>query len=485
MSSLKKEAIHGTLWASVELFGQQGIQFFVSIVLARLLEPSEFGLIAMIAIFSSSATVLIEGGFGGALVQRLNVSNTDKSTVFWYNLFVGTIFVMLFWGMASAIADFYHQPRLIIIIRWSIWGSFINCFGIVHRTMLQKALRFREQSVVSVISIILSGFISVLMAFKGYGVWALVAQGLTLSLLQTFGLWIIYPWRPNLAFDVKAFKEMFTYGHNLMFSMIIRIIFENIYQVIIGKRYTATDLGYYYRSKRFTILASQLPTTVTSRVCFPALSKIQKEPPRLVQGYKNFLCVTMLIVVPLLAGIAVTAPNFICVLIGEKWLPSVPYLRLLCLSGVFFPIQVLSCSVLNALGKSRSSLKTEIIKYVMITLSIIGLYRFGIVALLIGEAVAAFLAAGISFYYVSKYLNISVLNPVKWLGPVFFCSALMVIGVASIRPDDMSLGALGLKTGIGVLIYLGVLILLRYQMVVAGINAVRIEIVKFGFTKKG
>ncbi len=483
MSSLKKATVKRTLWASVDLFGQQGIQFFVSIILARLLEPSEFGLLAMLGIFTSIATALTEGGFGGALMQRLKVSNTDKSTVFWYNLWIGIIFVMLFWISAPAIADFYNQPRLILIIRWSIWTIFINCFGLVHRSMLQKSLRFREQSIVSVVSIIISGIISVFLAIQGYGVWSLVAQGLSLAILQVLGLWIVYPWVPRFVFDKNVFKEMFAFGHNLMISMIIRNIFQNIYQMIIGKSYSATILGYYYRSKRFTILASQLPTTTTERVCFPTLSQFQNEQERMIQGYKNFLSVTMLIVVPLLTGLMITAPNFICVLIGEKWLPSVLYFRILIFSALFFPVHVLSSSTLSALGKSRASLNTEIIKYVLISISIIGLYRSGIVALLIGEAISTFLAAFVSLYYVAKYLKISVFIPIKWLIPVFSSSVVMGIGLAFILSAQKSISALIIKIIAGIFIYLIGLVLLRYPLVLVGFQKLKSKIITLNLAK--
>ena len=473
MTSTKNKAIHATAWASVEHIGQQGIMFVVSIVLARLVNPSEFGLIAMTMIFTGIANVFINAGFPDALTQRLRVTNIEKSTVFWYNLIIGTFIFVIIYFSAKYVSNFFNQPRLTSILRWSSLVYLINCFGVVQWTMLQKQLRFRERSIVTLISILISGVISIFMAVKGYGVWALVVQNVVMVLVRVCGLWIISEWRPGFIFSIRAFKQMFAFGHNLMFSLLIRTIFDNIYNVIIGKTSSLTNLGYFYRGKRFSFLASQIPTEIISRVSFPILSKAQKDLKKLAQRYLKFLSINMALVVPVLVVIIATAPNFIYVLIGGKWLPSVPYLRLTCISSIFFPIHMLSYIALAASGQSRISLKVEIIKYLLVSLSISLTIKSGIIMLLIGEMVAICLSAIVSLYYIQKYLKITWINIFHVLGPIFICSGFMLVGVMFFLNREFSVVALLCKFCVGAIIYLTGLFLFRFPILFEGSQMIK------------
>ena len=461
MSFAKKELVAGTLWAGVEIGGQQIAQFVISIILARLLDPDEFGLIAMVTIFTYSAFLIIEGGFSGALIQRLNDTSKDKSTVFWYNLACALVMIAALWGLAPAIAHFFDQPVLVRITRWISLGFLFSSLGMVPYAMLQKELRFRERSLSGMVSVVMSGAVSIPMALNGFGAWSLVALAVVTPFVQTLILYMVYPWRPAFKFDVRAFREMFAYGHNLMLSMILRAVFDNIYQVIIGRMYSAAILGYFHRGKRFVSLAADLPTSIISRVCFPALSRVQEDRQSVLKDYAFFLRVTVLFVFPLLAGTAITAPNLITVLVGPKWLPSAQYLQLLCITGMFFPLHIQSYNLLNAMGNARASLISEGAKHAITLMSIACLFRYGIVALLIGEAVSSGISVIIALYYVSRQLKIHLLTPLGWIFPALISSVIVFLVVGRIAPADMSLIALFLKTIVGIVVYGICLFLLR------------------------
>ncbi len=465
MSSVKRKAMNSALWIGIERFGQQGIQFFVSIILARLLEPSEFGLVAMVAIFTSLATRLAFGGFGGALVQRPRVTDSDISTVLWFNVSMGLFGTTVLWFCAPCIAGFYDEPRLIAITRWSALTIMFCSLEMTHGAMLIKEMQFKKRSMATVLGVIVSGLVSVVMAFRGFGVWALVAQGLVMHAVITTMYWLRSSWRARLVFDVVAFKEMFSFGHNLMLTVLVRTVFENIYAVIIGKLYAATDLGFFQRGKRFTMLGSQVPAMMLSQISFPMLAKHQHDTKEMLRIFNRLFRTGMIVIIPLLAGMAVVAPNMIVVLVGEKWLPSVPYLRILCMTGIFYTMFFLCGDVLRGAGAGRVFLKCEITKHVLTSISIIVLFKFGIKALLVGEAVATALGFIVICTKAMHCLESTALNMLRWLVKPLVATCIMVAVVGLLYPSNLSMLALGLKVIAGAGAYALMLIILRDEAV--------------------
>ncbi|MGE4489892.1 MAG: lipopolysaccharide biosynthesis protein [Kiritimatiellales bacterium] len=465
MSSLKKQAATGALWIGIERFGQQGIQFVVSIILARLLAPAEFGLIAMVAIFTSLATRLAFGGFSGALVQRSSVTDSDISTVLWYNISLGIIGFIILWLCAPYIADFYSEPRLTAITRWNSLVILFSSLEMTHGAMLLKEMQFRKRSVATILGVIISGGVSIIMAFKGFGVWALVAQGLVMHAVITAMYWLRASWRVRLVFDTTAFKEMFSFGHNLMLTVLVRTVFENIYAVIIGRLYTATDLGYFQRGKRFTLLFSQVPAMMLSQLSFPLLAKHQHNKREMLRIFSRLFRVGIVAIMPLLTGMAVAAPNMIVVLVGEKWLPSVPYLRILCVTGIFYTMFSLCSDVLRGCGEGRVFLKCEVTKHVLTMLSIIILFRMGIKLLLIGEAVATAIGFIIVSISAMRSLESSMVDMLKWLIKPGVAACVMGLVVGLLRPNDFTILGLGVKVMAGAGAYALVLIVLRDDVV--------------------
>ena len=448
-------------WIVVERIGEQGIQFVVAIILARLLAPSEFGLIAMVTIFTSLGSRLAFGGFSGALIQRPKVTDTDISTVFWYNLSLGIFLTVVLTFAAPAISHFYNEPRLILLTRVSALTILLSSLEMTHSAIIIKELRYKKRSIITIFSIILSGGASIIMAYQGYGVWALVAQGLIMHLVLVVCYWSFSDWKLRFAFDVGAFKEMFAFGHNLMLTVLVRTVFENIYSVIIGKTNSATQLGYFYRGKRFTLLASQIPALMLSQLSFPAMSKCQNDKQKMLETFSLIFRKGMVIIIPLLTGMIVVAPNLITVLVGEKWLPSVPYLRILCVTGFFYVMFFLCGDVLRASGEGRLFLKCELIKNGLVLVTIFILLRYGILMLLAGEVLATALGFLVSSTYAMRCINGRVRSFVIWLYKPIVAAGCMALSIYLLKVQNYTLSTLLLQVATGAMVYLTSLIILK------------------------
>lgn len=420
MVTLKEKAIKGAFWIGIERFSQQGIQFFVSILLARILEPAEFGLVAMIAVFMAFSGALINGGFTSSLIQKAHTTHIDESTVFWFNLVVSAGLTGSLWLAAPWIADFYDQPRLVLITRWSSLNLVITGFCVVQLTLLQKEFLFGRRMVSTMVAILLSGVASIWMAFNGFGVWALVAQGLVLNASMAVMLWILHPWRPLFVFSIDSFKELFGFGSRLLGCSLMTAVFENIYRLIIGKVYSATELGFFQRAKGFVRLCTITPVTLITQVHFPYLCKVQDDPVAMKSAFSKTLKYSAMLLFPLLVGLAVSAPNLITVLVGEKWLPSVRYLRVLSATGIFFVVYWINLDVFKACGESGLILKLEFYKRLALGLSILLLYRYGIVAMLYGELFCTLAIAAVAAYLMHRFIRLGFWAQLMGLMPFVF-----------------------------------------------------------------
>lgn len=453
------------MWIGIERFGQQGIQFVVSIILARLLLPAEFGLIAMITIFTGLATRLAFGGLNAALIQRPKVTDEDISTVLWFNMGMGLAGTLIIWLCAPLISDFYAEPRLTAITRWSSMTILFSSLEMTHGAMLMKELQYRKRALAMILGILVSGTLSILMAYNGYGVWSLVAQSIAMHAVITIIYWITSSWRVRFVFNVKAFREMFSFGHNLMLAVLARTIFENIYAVIIGKLYTATDLGFFQRGKRFTMLFSQVPSMMLSQLNVPMLARSQHDKKEMLRIFSRLFRTGMIIIIPLLTGMAVVAPNMIVVLVGEKWLPTVPYLRILCATGVFYTMFLLCGDVLRGCGAGRAFLKCEIIKHVLTAISIIAAFRFGIEALLIGETIATAVGFVVICKSAMRCLDSSINSLLGWLIKPVLASCVMGIFAGLLLPNHLSVFSLCMKIVLGAVAYALALVVMKDEIV--------------------
>ena len=392
LDGLKSKTLHGLFWSFFERVGQQGIQFFISIILARLLLPEEFGLIGMLTIFMAIAQSFMDSGFGSALIQKKEATHVDECSIFYFNILVGALMAGGLCVTAPWIATFYDQPLLVPLTRLLSLNLVINAFGLVQTQILTRQINFKTQMKVSMLATLLSGIIGVTLALQGFGVLSLVVQSLSSNLFRTIFLWCFNTWRPTWVFSFRALREMFGFGSRLLLSGLLDTIFRNIYLVIIGKIFSPAALGFYSRAKSLQQLPVNNLSSVVCRVTFPVFSTMQHDPVRLKRGVKRALGTMMLVNLPLMIGLAVVARPLVVVLLTEKWLPCVFYLQLLCVAGVFYPLHVINLNVLTSLGRSNLFLRLEILKKILTVVAVVVTYRWGIAAMIYGQIVTSFLA---------------------------------------------------------------------------------------------
>ena len=417
--SLHNRTVKGAAWSFADNILRLGVSFIVGIVLARLLSPDEYGLIGIITIFINVFNSIVDSGFSNALIRKNNAGDTDYNTVFWSNLLVSVVLCVVLYLSAGLIADFFDRPQLKPLTQVMSIIVIINAFAIIQRTILVKRIDFKTQTKVSFISAISSGIIGIAMAYAGCGVWSLVGQQLSAQLLNSALLWIYNRWKPKLEFSVNSFKELFGFGWKLLVAGLINSVWNELYQVIIGKKYTAATLGLYTRAQQFANIFSSNITQVVQRVSYPALSEIQDDKVHLKEAYKRVIKITMLVTFSLMMGLAGVANNFIYCLIGEKWMECVPMLQILCFQMMLFPLHAINLNMLQVQGRSDLFLKLEIIKKIVaVGPLLLGIF-VGIYWMLIGSVLAGFFAYYLNAYYSGPYLNYSIKEQVGDILPSF------------------------------------------------------------------
>ncbi len=400
----------------------QLIQFIVGLVLARLLAPEEFGLIGMITVFIAVTQSLVDSGFGQALIRKKDATDSDYSTVFYFNFLAGVLLFLVFYFSAPAISRFYDQPELTDLARVLGIIILINSASLIQRTILIRNVSFRKLMKVNLTAAVISGIIGVAMALNGYGVWSLVWRSITHSAVQAVMLWSANRWKPGLTFNRESLRSLFSFGSKLLLSGLIDTLYRNIYLLIIGKFFSAADLGYYTRADQFSRLASQNLTGTVQRVSYPVLSQVQDDDERLKSGYKKLIITTMFITFFVMLGMVAVARPMIVTLIGEKWLPSVEYLQLICLSSMLFPLHALNLNILNVKGRSDLFLKLEVVKKLLAVPVIMAGIFLGIRAMLIGMVIHSFIAYLLNGHYSGRLIKFPVREQVGDIMPSFLAA---------------------------------------------------------------
>ena len=436
--SLKSKTIKGTSWSFIDSVAGQGITFLVGLVLARLLTPDEYGLIGIITIFISLFNSIVDSGFSSALVRKNDVTDKDYNTVFITNLIVSVILCIALLLCSPLIADFFNRPELTALTRVMSVVVIINAFAIIQRTILVKKVDFKTQTKVSLISSISSGAIGIVMALQGFDVWSLVGQQISRQLLNSVFLWVYAKWMPKFQFSVESFKELFGFGWKLLISSLIDTIWREIYQVVIGKCYSPAVLGQYTRAQQFGSIFSSNLTTVIQRVSYPVLSSIQDDKERLKAGYKKIIKTSMLITFVLMLGLAGIAEPMIIVLVGEQWLPAVPFLQIICFQMMLYPLHSLNLNMLQVQGRSDLFLKLEIIKKIIaVGPLLLGIF-VNIYYMLIGSIITGFISYYLNAYYSGPALNYSIKEQLKDILPSFGVALLMAAIVYAISYISLS-----------------------------------------------
>lgn len=427
--SLKNKTVKGASWSFIDSISSQGVTFLVSLVLARLLTPDEYGLIGIISIFIAVFNSIVDSGFSNALIRKNDARDIDYNTVFLTNLIISILLFFVLFLSAPAISHFFNQPQLIPLLRVMGTIVIINAFAIIQRTILVKKVDFKTQTKVSLISSITSGVIGIGMAVRGCGVWSLVGQHISRQFLNSAFLWIFSKWYPKLQFSFKSFKELFSFGWKLLVSGLIDTVWREIYQVVIGKCYSPATLGQYTRAQQFANICSSNLNSVVQRVSYPVLSSVQDDKERLKGGYKRIIKVTMLVTFTLMLGMSAVAKPMILTMVGEQWLPCVPFLQIICFQMMLYPLHSLNLNMLQVQGRSDLFLKLEIIKKIIaIGPLLLGIF-VNIYWMLGGSVVTGFIAYYLNAYYSGPFLNYSIKEQVKDILPGFGVAVAMAVPV--------------------------------------------------------
>lgn len=427
--SLKQKTVSGLLWSFIDQFANLGITFIAGIILARLLSPQEFGLIGMITVFIAVSESFINSGFSSALIRKKVCTDTDYSTVFYFNLVVGILFFIILFISAPAIAAFFNELQLKAIVQVLGVVLIIDSLTLIQKTILTKRVDFKLQAKISIIASVVSGVIAIYMAYSGYGVWSLVAQRLLKQGINSLFLWIWNRWRPLFVFSIESFKELFGFGSKLLVSGLIDTLYRNIYYLVIGKFFSALELGYYTRADGFKQIPSQNLNGIIGRVSYPVLASIQDDKPRLKSHYQKLIRSTMLVTFVLMLGMAAVAEPMVITLIGEKWRPSIIYLQMLCFVGMMYPLHALNLNMLQVLGRSDLFLKLEVIKKILAVPTIIIGVFWGIKIMIAGMMVNTLIAYYLNSYWSGRFIGYSFGEQVKDIIPAFMLALGMAIPV--------------------------------------------------------
>lgn len=465
-SSLKHKAVKGVIWSSIERFSVQGIQFLVMIIMARLLTPKDYGLVGMLVIFISIAQSLIDSGFSQALIRKQDRTETDNSTVFYFNIIVGFLLYLIFFAIAPWVANFYETPELCTLMRVISLSVIFNSLAVVQRALLTVNINFKTQAKASLSAAIVSGIIGISMAYYGFSYWSLVAQQLVNLGLNTLLLWVLTKWHPKAVYSWKSFKELFSFGSKLMLTGIIDTIYRNAYIIVIGKIFSATTLGYYTRANQFSEFPSSNLTGIMQRVTYPVLCEIQNNDQRLAQIYRRFLRVSAFIIFPLLVGLSAVAEPFVVLLLKEQWLFAATLLQIICFSMMWYPIHAINLNLLQVKGRSDLFLKLEIIKKIIAVIVLCITIPMGLVAMCIGQILTSLICLIINTYYTGRLINVGFIRQIRDLFPTLLVSLSMwVIVYYSISLISGEIYQLFAGIVIGIIYYSTLTILFRFPEV--------------------
>lgn len=400
--SLKSRATKGIFWTATEKIFLQTGQFVIGIVLARLLMPEDFGLIGMLSIFIAISQTFIDSGMGSGLIQKKNIKDVDFSTVFVFNLIVSIAFYFLLFFTAPLIADFYKMPQLVLLTRILALNIIINALVIVQRSKLKIALDFKSLAVTNVISVLIGGVFALVFAYLGWGVWALVIQTIAGSVVSVVMLWFFAGAGLSMRFSRESFKALFGFGSKLLLSGLYGQLFNNLYNIVIGKAYSVSELGFYTRSKAFADMTSGTVTSILYQVSYPILASLQDDKERMISVYRRLIRMTTFFVFPAMTVLALLSDPIIRVLLTDKWAGVIVLLQWMCFAKIFYPLNVINMNILNAIGRSDLYLKVDLIKLPLIVTILIITLPISVKALIIGLIIISIIEFFINAYIPGK-----------------------------------------------------------------------------------
>ena len=462
----KASIISSLIWKFMERMGIQGTQFVVSIVLARLLAPDDFGLIALVMAVIAIANVFVQSGLGTALIQKKDADDTDFSSVFHASLLLAAVVYAIIFFTAPLIADFYDKQALIPIIRVLTLSLFIGVFNSIQYAYVARQMMFKKLFFRSIGSMIPSSIIGIVMAFTGFGVWALVAQQLSNAFLSVLIMWFVVPWRPQWILSFESLKKLFSFGWKLLISSVIDTVYSQIQSFIIGKMFSTASLAFYDRGSHFPYIVVNNINNSIQAVMLPSLSAYQDDKPQVKKMVRRAIVTSSFLIIPMMAGLAAAAEPIVKILLGDKWLPCIPFVQIFCFIYAFYPIHTSNLSAINAMGRSDIFLKLEIIKKIF-GLSLLAasiLYFRTPIGIAYGASVSTVIASFINAFPNKKLLNYSYFEQISDIAPSALLTCAMALVITSLNHLQLNVYlTLVLQILIGAIFYLGLAKLLHFE----------------------
>lgn len=461
--SLKRKTINSILWKIGETGGNQIIQFAISVVLARLIMPDQFGLIVELTVFIAIARIFIDSGFSNALIRKNNRTQEDCSTVYWFNIIVAIVCYWIIFFCAPLVARFYDEPQLTSILRVTAIGIVIGSFAGVHRTLLTADMDFKSLTQFNILGLIISGLTGIALALKGFQVWALVAQNLMGTILGTIFVICKVRWKPWFKFCRNSLKEFFGFGSKLLASALLDTLYSNVYSIVIGKVYKPADLAFYSRAQNLMQITSATPTYTLQSVTYPALCKLQDNNELLAEGYRKMIRISSFVVIPLTLGLGAVAFPFINVVYTDRWIFAATLLSIICFGQLLLPIHALNLNYLIVKGRSDLVFRLEIIKKIQAVVVLCFTVPIGLEAMCWGSVINSYISLLYNTYYTRKLLKLSIIRQLGDIWPTLLLGLIMFAGARSVAcflgNDIVSLISSVL---IGAIIFLGGALLFRF-----------------------
>lgn len=454
--SLKKKTATALIWNLVDKVGTQIAYFITGIILADLLPVSDFGLVGMLSIFIFLSTIFIDGGFSSALIRKQNTKDSDYSTVFYLNLGVSILLYLILFFSAPWIASYYNQPELVPIARVIFLSLIFNSAGIIQNSLYAKLINFKVQAITNIISLIFSGGIALILAWKGFGAWAIVYQTVSLSLIKTGLLWIVSSWRPRLVFDMECVKSLFGFSSYLLLSQLIGSV-QSIYPMVLGRYFSVNAVGFYTQAQKMSDMAVSTLNSPIQSALYPVLSSINEEPERLNNAFRktiHFACFISFLFLPMLA---ITARPFLLIILGEKWFNSIAFLQILCICGIFSIITSLVNNFLRVIGNSRGLVFVESVKAIIVFSLLLISIPYGVFYVVLSQLISRFVICAFSMYYTSRKTDYSLKAQMQDIFPYVVLSGVATIIVLSIGLITSDIWILFfLQNALYLIIYLGI-----------------------------
>lgn len=464
--SFSNTVVKGLIWSSFEKLSVQIIQFIIGVILARLLTPSEYGIIGILLVFIALMQVFIDSGFSKALIQTQDRSEVDYSTVFFTNGLISIVCYVILWFGAPWIADFYNNPELIIYARVIGFVLFFNALFAIPNTILTTHLDFKILAKINFAGNLISGVIAILMAYYGYGVWALIWQQIIRAVLLVLLSWLFVRWKPLFVFSKESFKRLFAFGSKLLYASLLGMIVNNFTNLFIAKLSSTKDLGYYTRGTQFTDVVYGTTSSVLDSVLLPVFSKSQNDLPLLVSYFKTFIRSVALLIVPIFFLLAFVSKPLVLLLLTEKWLPVVPIMQIFCFARLITIIAGLNITVLYAIGRSDLVLKQQVIKIIIRVVFLALALKFGIIYIAIAELLSTIVHFFINTYYPGKIMKINAGVQLKEMMPIALAGGVMMLavwGATYFVPNNLWIVQLIITAIVGVITYLWMIKILKVQ----------------------